>query len=238
MPDKRPPFGLAPRPAPCYNPPMSEISRVRVYAILPDGGFWYEEAALSDARRQKMAQMRNPEGKALSAAADMALSYALSQNVPGYGPPPDLSYDDRGRPQIPGAFVSITHTRGLAACAISERPVGLDAEWERPMGDKIAGRMLAPLEMAAFAQSKDQNEFLLLKWTAKEAFLKLTGEGIPGGMYKYAESNHVILDPEYKPRAFVARHALPGYFIAVCQSAPFTSELIIIPAEQLRMPTE
>lgn len=206
---------------------MSTNSCVLVYAILVESGFRYDEAALSAARRDKIARIGSAEAKNLSAAAEMALSLALSRNVPGYLPPPALSYDAQGRPCVPGAFVSIAHTRGLAACAISDAPVGLDVEWKRPMDAKIARRVLAPTEMAAFSAS-GQNEFLLLKWVAKEAYLKLTGEGIAGGMHRYAENEGLILDADGKVRAHVVRPSLPGYHVAVCQEGPFRAEIVLL----------
>jgi 4'-phosphopantetheinyl transferase len=208
---------------------MGKDSCVRVYAILADGGFRYDEAALSAARREKIVQIKSPEAKVLSAAADFALSFALCETVPGFAPPPALSYDETGRPRVPGAFVSLSHTRGLAACAVSDTPVGLDAERERPMNAKIAPRVLSPDEMTEFCACGDQNDFLLLKWVTKEAYLKLTGEGIAGGMHKYTEKEGLITDAGNRIRAYVRRPILPGYRIAVCQFQPFTCELIHVP---------
>ena len=206
---------------------MSIDSCVLVSVVFAGSGFRYEEAALSQARRDKIARIKNPAAKILSAAADMALHFALSKTVPGYAPPPDLSYDAEGRPRVPGAWVSISHTNGLAACAISDSPVGLDVEWERPMPGKIARRILSPEEMAECAASVNPNEFLLLKWVAKEAYLKMTGEGIAGGMHKYTEDGERILDARGATRAHTVRPALPGYRLAVCKDHPFSCELIV-----------
>lgn len=200
---------------------MGKNSCVRVCAISVHGGFRYDEAALSTVRREKIAQIKSPEAKILSAAADAALSFALSEHIPGYAPPPALSYDEAGRPRVPGAHVSLSHTRGLAVCAISDAPVGLDVEWERPINEKIARRVLSPDEMAEFSASEDQNEFLLLKWVAKEAYLKLTGAGIAGGMHKYTERDGALLDAAGTPLACIRRPILPGYRLAVCQTCPF-----------------
>jgi 4'-phosphopantetheinyl transferase len=208
---------------------MSINSCVRVYTICVESGFRYREGALSAARREKIDRIKSPEARELSAAADLALDFALARNVPGYAPPPDLSYDEKGRPSVPGAYVSISHTRGLAACAISDAPVGLDVEWERPMNEKIARRALSPDEIAAFLASDGQSEFLLMKWVAKEAYLKLTGEGIAGGMHKYTEKEGLILDANGLACARVVRPVLAGYRIAVCQDRPFTCELISVP---------
>ncbi len=208
---------------------MSKDSCVLIYLVFVKDGFRYEEGALSDVRRAKIARITNPEAKKLSAAADRALSFALTQNVPGYVPPPALSYDAQGRPCVPGAFISIAHTRGLAACVLSCRPVGLDVEWERPMNRALARRILSPDEMTAYTSSADQNEFLLLKWVAKEAYLKLTGAGIAGGMHRYTEKEDRIADAAGETCAHIARPHLPGYRIAVCRQQSVAYEMIVVP---------
>ena len=38
-----------------------------------------------------------------------------------------LRYDAQGKPLTDGLYLSISHSRGLAACAVADRPVGLDA---------------------------------------------------------------------------------------------------------------
>lgn len=72
--------------------------------------------------------------------------------------------------------VSLTHTADLAAAAISELIVGIDAERIRPMPASMADRMLAPKESLP-----DVQDALLHLWTAKEAVLKALGEGLRGG---------------------------------------------------------
>ncbi len=213
----------------CYNPRMCKVSCVRVYLVFVNGGFRYEEAALSAVRRERIAQIKSPEAKILSAAAERALSFALLQNVSGYVPPPALSYDAQGRPRVPGAFVSLAHTRGLAACAISDAPVGLDAEWERSMNKGIARRILSPDEMTECAACEDQNEFLLSKWVAKEAYLKLTGEGIAGGMHRYAVKGGLVRDAAGQICAHIAFPPVPGHRVAVCQHRPVACETIVVP---------
>lgn len=43
-----------------------------------------------------------------------------------------LRYDAQGKPLTDGLYLSISHSRGLAACAVADRPVGLDVELVRP----------------------------------------------------------------------------------------------------------
>ena len=94
---------------------------------------------------------------------------------------------EKGRPFLagyPGLDFSITHCKGLVACALEESDapkVGLDAErlntqTERSM-QLIATRWFAPIERAQFESAPTEETFLTL-WTAKEAAAKFTGNGL------------------------------------------------------------
>ena len=94
-----------------------------------------------------------------------------------------------GKPQIdptlgqPRLHFSLSHTRGLVACAVSlDHEIGLDVEaWDRA-GDglDIAGRFFAPAELALLREAApgDRPEVFVRIWTLKEAYIKATGRGL------------------------------------------------------------
>lgn len=53
----------------------------------------------------------------------------------------------------------------------------LQGMWERH-GERIAEKLLAPQEMAAFERASDKGRFLAKRFAAKEAFSKALGTGI------------------------------------------------------------
>ncbi len=53
----------------------------------------------------------------------------------------------------------------------------LQGMWERH-GERIAEKLLAPQEMAAFERATDKGRFLAKRFAAKEAFSKALGTGI------------------------------------------------------------
>ena len=81
-----------------------------------------------------------------------------------------LRYDAQGKPLTDGLYLSISHSRGLAACAGADRPVGLDVELVRPAPRRV-WEHLSPEERVYAA---DDAAFFRL-WTAKEALLKCRG---------------------------------------------------------------
>lgn len=126
-----------------------------------------------------------------------------------------LRTDPRGRPHIvsgegrPGPAFSITHTKGLVGCAVSEAgDVGLDAEHIGRDADleRLARRFFAPDEVAfldGLAGVARRRAFFAV-WTLKEAFLKARGEGIsvPLGSFSF--------DPSSSPPGFRCGPELDG----------------------------
>lgn len=95
------------------------------------------------------------------------------------GPMPEIVISTGGKPDwrdSPWHF-SLCHTRGAVLCAISDAPVGLDAERIRPVRAEVVSRVLAPQELRQYDGSA---ETFLRFWTLKEAYAKYTGEGIIG----------------------------------------------------------
>lgn len=96
---------------------------------------------------------------------------------------PPILVTDRGKPYFAsgGWYFSISHTKRHAFCALSKRPVGMDAEeLDRDISLKLAEKILSPEEMAQYDAAPDKRRALLTFWVLKEAAAKLTGEGLRG----------------------------------------------------------
>lgn len=96
---------------------------------------------------------------------------------------PEIAIADRGKPYFvncPWHF-SISHTKNHVFCALSDRPVGLDAEEKgRKVDFRLADRILSESEKRRFDAAADKQAALLRLWVLKEAAAKLTGEGLRG----------------------------------------------------------
>lgn len=82
--------------------------------------------------------------------------------------------------QPPGWQLSISHSGGVAGCAVSAgTAIGLDIEpiTRRPSWQKVVKRWFSPQERAWLLAADDPEAFLRV-WTLKEAWLKATGRGI------------------------------------------------------------
>ena len=96
---------------------------------------------------------------------------------------PEIRISDRGKPYFASGkwHFSISHTPRHAFCALSERPVGIDAEeLDRDINLRLADKILSPSEKIRYAAAADKPAALLKLWVLKEAAAKLSGEGIYG----------------------------------------------------------
>lgn len=98
-------------------------------------------------------------------------------------PLPPIAAADRGKPYFPTAplHFSITHTQHHTFCALSDTPVGIDAEEiGRQINLKLAEKILSPSEKEQFDAAEDPRMALLTFWVLKEAAGKCSGAGING----------------------------------------------------------
>ena len=96
---------------------------------------------------------------------------------------PEIEKGPHGKPYFPESswHFSITHTKGHVFCALSEKPIGIDAEEvDRKINLRLADKILSPKEKTRYQEAADKPAALLKLWVLKEAAAKCTGQGIYG----------------------------------------------------------
>lgn len=96
----------------------------------------------------------------------------------------NLSYEENGKPVADNCFVSISHSKNMVAVCTSENPVGIDIEkidYDRDI-KKIANRFYHGKELELFNENPTYELFFEI-WTKKEAYSKISGEGV-GEVFK------------------------------------------------------
>ena len=90
-------------------------------------------------------------------------------------------------PDMPQVGFSISHSSRLWVCAFAPGAVGVDVERIRSVDAKrVARRMFHPQEQEYLAQKNWALWDFFSLWTAKEAAVKRTGEGIGGGFSRFS----------------------------------------------------
>lgn len=96
---------------------------------------------------------------------------------------PPILLSDRGKPYFAGSplHFSITHTKRHVFCALSDAPIGIDAEEiDRDIDLRLAEKILSPGEKRQYLAAADKRLALLTFWVLKEAAAKASGEGLRG----------------------------------------------------------
>ena len=116
----------------------------------------------------------------LKTASDDIFNVKLDELVKSYDTSYDhnIEYAGNGKPVYSGLEIhfNLSHAGTCVVCAVSDRPVGIDIERPRKNAIKVAERFFtqAECDWIGFARI----------WTLKEAYAKLTGDGIAGTVSK------------------------------------------------------
>ena len=88
----------------------------------------------------------------------------------------DVLYKENGKPYTSICPISISHSGENVLVGISENDIGVDIEVIKPFDKRLISRYFTKSEQEFI---KTDDDFFKI-WTVKEAFLKLTGEGLKG----------------------------------------------------------
>lgn len=174
---------------------------------LSDEGLYSRACALVDEKRRQQAERMHGEAdRRRCIGAGILLNAALrahaAQEAPGFSCCDLVKavkyYDERlnypvahmpgGKPYFEGRtdlYFNLSHSGDYAACVLADRPAGIDIEGKRNVSGSLAKRFYSEAECAWIKQGNDKEEqetrFFRL-WTLKEAYGKVTGEGLASSL--------------------------------------------------------
>ena len=150
----------------------------------------YQEyyAMADEIRRRKADSCRNEEDRLCSIAGDHLARLAISAHC---GVPMESIQFGRtaeGKPYAIGLDVhfNISHSGHLAACAVSDKPVGIDVQVMRLVRKALTRKVCTRRELAYIKDAEGYGELLTGRalvrfyriWCSKEAYFKWLGTGI------------------------------------------------------------
>ena len=130
------------------------------------------------------------------ALARRLLALALEREY-GLRELPEIAREPGGKPFFPDRpdiCFNLSHSHGAAVCALHDKPVGIDVEKLRPAPRRLAEGM--------------EDEAFFRLWTAKEATVKRSGQGIAA----------LRRLPEPDPLCRCLEDLLEGYIVTLCPS--------------------
>lgn len=220
------------------------VTKVYVASVSPffDAKNFEKGMALVDqTRRNKINACRQPEKKTASLAVGLLADYAVKKaGICGR-----IVFDKNGKPLIKGndeaepvkevtSSISLSHSGDYVACALSDRPVGVDIQKKKKVLSAVYERVVHPSEGSVFTK----DDFFIL-WAVKEAYGKITGQGISrdfrelclvpkltkdrGYVKCFGENNKVLYQTE----------DIEDYVLAVCEKGEFSLEYDLVSPREL-----
>ena len=103
-----------------------------------------------------------------------------------------LEYGKPYLPNYPDVHFNISHSGEYVACAVSDKPVGVDIQKIGECNSDVAERVCNEKELEQIENSSDKASEFTKLWTQKEAVLKMYGTGIASGDIKNCLNNHNV----------------------------------------------
>ncbi len=137
----------------------------------------YEEIYLnlSASRKAHIDKMKKEDAKKSSLLATHIMNCLLEKSGTKNA---ILETDEKGRPYLKGSdmFISISHSCDMVACAIDNKPIGIDIEKIKPVTEKFIKFVCTESEQEYIldenlTDSEKSQRFFEI-WTAKEAVFK------------------------------------------------------------------
>ncbi len=194
---------------------------------ISEAEFSQELAKLPPLRRRYILSKKNIDDRKRSLAVSVLISRAV-KNFTGQTKEPVIAYGQYQKPYCINYNVhfNASHSGNYTAVAVSDSEIGIDIESLREYSPAVAKKHFTNDEIEYIAAAKERpardRRFFEL-WTAKEAYLKMTGQGIHGGISSFTpdlssgeprSNNGVILCYERR---------LDDAVVAVVQRGPKTS---------------
>ena len=134
-------------------------------------------------KQRPIATIRHLPSRRQATLAWALLVWALRLQNPDTALPP-LSFTETGKPFFSAGTpqFNLSHTDTLVCAALSDRPVGVDAQTLLVPSVGVAKRVLSSAELSLLNAAENRAAVFTALWTQKEAFVKQTGAGIAHGL--------------------------------------------------------
>lgn len=124
--------------------------------------------------KRRIDRRKSKQDRQLSLAGLLLLRKGVGQlyGIDDYS----VKYSENGKPFLDFCFFSISHSGGLAVCAISDNPIGIDTEAFYEIKPRESYMLFSKNESRYVNEKPELRSVRYLRlWTMKEALIKLRG---------------------------------------------------------------
>ncbi len=107
----------------------------------------------------------------------------------------EFAYSEYGKPYLinfSDVHFNISHSGEYVACAVSDKPIGIDIQKIGEYNSDVAKRVCSEKELVQIENSSDKASEFTKLWTQKEAVMKMYGTGIASGDIKNCLNNQDV----------------------------------------------
>lgn len=190
--------------------------------------------SLPEYRKKKIESFRNQNGRRESFGAGVLLHKVCRRHGRS---DQEISEGEHGKPQIDGFYFNLSHSGNMVLCAVSENPVGCDIEKIEKPTLRIAKRFFTENEntyLEKFEENQKAEEFFRL-WTMKEAYVKMTGEGLTSSLKEFEiqiDDQIQIYRNQSLQSCCVKEYSISGYKVSVCAAEQsFADDILYVELE-------
>ncbi len=118
-----------------------------------------------------------------------------------------IAYGPYGKPYLrdyPNVHFNISHSGQYVACAVADCPVGIDVQVIGAYRPDVAARVCNEEELAGIEASVNPATEFTKLWTRKEAYLKMLGCGIVGGIRELPTGDETRIKTSLLPNAVLS----------------------------------
>lgn len=148
----------------------------------------YDEAILTERRKEKISKLKHEDDKQLSACVELLLIHALKELDPEVELPLKITEEESGNllldTPVKGyekLYFNLSHSKDYAVCAVCNEPVGVDIESVKTKEVAHMDRILHEKEnqiLGFITNSEEKKKYFYECWVIKESYLKNLGCGL------------------------------------------------------------
>ncbi|MBE7025886.1 MAG: 4'-phosphopantetheinyl transferase superfamily protein [Ruminococcaceae bacterium] len=176
-------------------------------------------------RKEKILSLKKEADRKQSLGAGLLLRYALNKH--GFSDA-DVFVGDNGKPICPGVGFNLSHSFDKILCAVGQGDLGCDVEKIRHAPRRRIRRFFSLPELEYLSCTSEWDRTFFQLWTAKESYLKMTGEGL-----RKAPTSFSVLAKDVSLPCIFQKFEDDGYIFSVCAMEEIENRLIYVSDDEL-----